>query len=171
MGLGVKLVKGTLPLVGTEFVEMPAVMAKYNSFAEKAGIKKIVEQTPPREAMKIDDMLQELGFNTSLLGSNNYSLAKLRSLNEAEVIKIRNAFIRNSHVRFMKYFFSHAVYGKKQAYSKEINEASLDKLARLIKVCSFLMQKKIYLFWSLIPNRLLSIDSSQLNKEDIQYCI
>jgi ABC-type ATPase with predicted acetyltransferase domain len=35
IGLGVKLAKETLPLTGTTFVEMPAVMAKYNPFAEK----------------------------------------------------------------------------------------------------------------------------------------
>ncbi|MEM3579608.1 MAG: GNAT family N-acetyltransferase, partial [Candidatus Bathyarchaeia archaeon] len=40
IGLGTKLVKETLPLVGTPYVEMPAVMAKYNPFAEKAGMQK-----------------------------------------------------------------------------------------------------------------------------------
>jgi ABC-type ATPase with predicted acetyltransferase domain len=45
IGLGVRLVRETLPLAGTEFVEMSAVMAKYNPFAEKAGMKRIVEQS------------------------------------------------------------------------------------------------------------------------------
>jgi hypothetical protein len=37
-------VKETLPLAGTEYVEMPAVMAKYNPFGEKAEMQKIAEQ-------------------------------------------------------------------------------------------------------------------------------
>ena len=44
VGLGAKLIRETLPLVGTPYVEMIAVMAKYNPFAEKAGMQKIAEQ-------------------------------------------------------------------------------------------------------------------------------
>jgi len=53
IGLGVKLVEETLELVGTEFVEMPDVMAKYNPFAEKAGMTKVCEQPPSKEALNI----------------------------------------------------------------------------------------------------------------------
>jgi hypothetical protein len=48
----------------------------------------------------------------------------------------------------MKYFFPHQPFGKKKAYVEEINKASLQRLAHLIKVCGFLMQTKVYLFWS-----------------------
>jgi len=80
IGLGTKLVKGTLPLAGTEYVEMSAVMAKYNPFAEKAGMKRIAEQAPPKEAMRIVGLLRELGFNEQLLGSEKYVLERLQSL-------------------------------------------------------------------------------------------
>jgi energy-coupling factor transporter ATP-binding protein EcfA2 len=147
IGLGSKLVKETLPLAGTEYVEMPAVMAKYNPFAEKAGMQKIAQQPPPREAIKIAEALRHLGFNTQLLGSEKYVLGKLQTLSDKDVAKIREAFIRNSHARFMKYFFPHQLFGKREAYTKEIKKASLERLAHLIKVCSFLKQMKIYLFW------------------------
>jgi ABC-type lipoprotein export system ATPase subunit/GNAT superfamily N-acetyltransferase len=147
IGLGTKLVMETLPLAGTEYVEMPAVMAKYNPFAEKAGMQKIAEQPPPKEAMKIVETLHQLGFNTQLLGSEKYALNKLQALSDKEVTKIKEAFIKNSHARFMKYFFPHQLFGKRKAYAKEIMKASSDKLARLIKVCGFLMQIKVYLFW------------------------
>ncbi len=39
IGLGAKLIRETLPLAGTSYVEMIAVMAKYNPFAEKAGMR------------------------------------------------------------------------------------------------------------------------------------
>jgi len=56
---------------------MSAVMAKYNPFAEKAGMKKIVEQSPPKEALGILTTLQGLGFNGQLLNSERYVTEKL----------------------------------------------------------------------------------------------
>jgi len=147
IGLGVKLVKETLPLAGTKYVEMPAVMAKYNRFAEKAGMQKIAQQPPPKEALAIAEILQQLGFNIQLLGSEKYVLTKLQTLNAESIAKIREAFIKHRHMRFMKYFFCHMPFGKKQAYAKEVMKTNPERLARLIKVCGFLMQTKAYLFW------------------------
>jgi hypothetical protein len=147
IGLGTKLVKETLPLTGTEYVEMPAVMAKYNPFAEKAGMQKIVEQPPPKEALKITETLSQLGFNIQLLGSEKYVLNKLQILSDEDIAKIREVFIKHSHIRFMKYFFCHMPFGYKKAYASEVRKTSLKRLANLIKVCSFLLQTKVYLFW------------------------
>lgn len=58
IGLGCKLVRDTLPLAGTEYVEMSAVMSKYNPFAEKAGMMKIAEQLPPKETLKIVEAIK-----------------------------------------------------------------------------------------------------------------
>lgn len=51
ISLGVKLIRETLPRVGTPCVELIAVMAKYNLFAEKAGMKKVLEQKPSEEVL------------------------------------------------------------------------------------------------------------------------
>jgi hypothetical protein len=126
---------------------MPAVMAKYNPFGEKAGMRKIAEQPPPKEALKIAETLEHLGFNIQLLGSEKYVLNKLQTLNDEDLEKLREAFIKHCHARFMKYFFCHIPFGKKEAYAKEIMKASLDRLSHLIKVCGFLLQTKVYLFW------------------------
>ena len=147
IGLGAKLVKETLSSTGTPYVEMPAVMAKYNPFAEKAGMQKIAEQPPPKEALAVAEILQQLNFNIQLLGSEKYVLKKLQSLSEKELQIVREAFIKHSHTRFMKYFFPHLVFGHKKDYVEEINKVSLERLARLIKVCGFLLQTKVYLFW------------------------
>jgi GNAT superfamily N-acetyltransferase len=148
IGLGTKLVQETLPLAGTPYVEMPAVMAKYNPFAEKAGMQKIAEQLPPKEAVRIAEILKKLGFNVQLLASEKYVLSKLQSLSETEIQTVKEAFIKNRHARFMKYFLCHMPFGRKETYAKEIMKATLERLANLIKVCSFLIQTKAYLFWS-----------------------
>jgi len=147
IGLGVKLVKETLAKAGTPYVEMPAVMAKYNPFGEKAGMQKIAEQPPPKQALKVAEVLQRLGFNIQLLGSEKYVLNKLQTLSKTEIAIIREAFIKHCHTRFMKYFFPHLLFGHKKVYAEEIKKASLERLAHLIKVCGFLMQTKVYLFW------------------------
>ena len=147
IGLGAKLVKETLAKAGTPFVEMPAVMAKYNPFAEKAGMRKIAVQPPPKEALKIAEILKQLGFNIQLLGSEKYVLNKLQTLSKTEIAIIREAFIKHCHTRFMKYFFPHLLFGHKKVYVEEIKKVSLERLAHLIKVCGFLMQTKVYLFW------------------------
>lgn len=66
---------------------------------------------------------------------------------EEDVQKIRGAFIKNNHTRFMKSFSYHLPFGSKEAYKEEIKNAGLEKLGHLIKICSFLMQTKVYLFW------------------------
>jgi hypothetical protein len=148
IGLGVKLVRETLAKAGTPYVEMPAVMAKYNPFAEKAEMQKIAEQPPPKEALAIAEILQQLGFNIQLLGSEKYVLNKLQTLSNGDLEKLREAFIKHCHARFMKYFFCHIPFGRKEVYAKEVMKANLERLSHLIKVCGFLMQTKVYLFWS-----------------------
>jgi len=153
IGLGVKLVRETLPVAGTPYVEMPAVMAKYNPFGEKAGMRKIVEQPPPKEALAIAEILQHLGFNIQLLGSEKYVLNKLQTLSDEGLEKLREAFIKHCHTRFMKYFFPHLLFGHKKVYVEEIKKVSLERLAHLIKVCGFLLQTKVYLFWFMPTSR------------------
>jgi hypothetical protein len=65
------------------------------------------------------------------------------------VLDLREAFIKNRHTRFKKRFSYHMPFGTKDACAKEIMAADLDKLADLIRICGFLMQTKVYLFWSL----------------------
>jgi len=81
------------------------------------------------------------------LGSEKYVLNKLQNLSDKEITVIREAFIKHCYARFMKYFFPHLLFGHKKVYVEEIKKVSLERLAHLIKVCGFLMQTKVYLFW------------------------
>ena len=65
--LGQRLVRETLARAGTPFVELIAVMAKYNPFAKRAGMSKIAEQLPAKKALRIAETLRKLGFNTTFL--------------------------------------------------------------------------------------------------------
>ena len=163
MGLGTKLVKDTLALAGTECVEMAAVMAKYNPFAEKAGMRKIAEQPPPKEAVQVTKVLEQLGFNTQQLGSSTYILSKLKNLDEESIDVIKQEFIRNKHTRFLKSFSYHLPFGTKEAYEHAILSASLDKLAGLVRICGFLMQTKVYLFWRKDERSLTSLPQNRSN--------
>jgi hypothetical protein len=48
----------------------------------------------------------------------------------------------------MKAFSYHLPFGAKQTYREQMERLDLEKLAHLIKICGFLTQTKIYLFWS-----------------------
>lgn len=148
IGLGARLIRESLPLVGTPFVELVAVMARYNQFAERAGMRKIAEQPPPRQALAVAKVLEQLGFNLQLLGSEKYALEKLQALTDEERDKIRQAFIRQNHPRFMKHFAWRKVYGSKKDYAEAVKAANVERLAHLIKICGFLLQTKVYLFWT-----------------------
>jgi ABC-type lipoprotein export system ATPase subunit/GNAT superfamily N-acetyltransferase len=154
IGLGSKLIRETLARAGTPCVELIAVMAKYNPFAEKAGMKKIIEQPPTKQALAIAAVLEKLGFNTQLLGSTKYVLNKLQSLKAEDLDRVREAFIKNRQPRFVKYFFAEMPYGKTRLYPGKIIEASLEKLAHLMKVCGLLLQSKVYLFWEKEQNKV-----------------
>jgi len=147
IGLGSKLIMDTLGLAGTEYVEMSAVMAKYNPFAEKAGMVRVVMQEPPKEALKLLQVLEKLGFNRELLGSSRHVSKTLEDLSQIQVAELKATFARFRHTRFSKSFSYHLPYGTVEMYKRQIQEASLEKLAALIKICGFLMQSKVYLFW------------------------
>jgi len=148
IGLGQKLVRETLSLAGTPCVETTAVMAKYNPFFERAGMTKIQETPPPKNAIVIQEVLARLGFNTTLLSSEKYSMSQLKRLTDQELSMVRQVFSKNAHLRFLKEFFYHQPYGKRELYQQYVQTASLEKLAKLIHVTALLLQTKVYLFWS-----------------------
>jgi len=94
IGLGAKLIRETLPRVGTPCIEMIAVMAKYNPFAEKAEMKKVLEQKPSEEAKQVADALSSLGFDLKLLGSQKHVSEKLQSLSPEHLSALREAFLK-----------------------------------------------------------------------------
>ena len=147
VGLGQRLVRETLAVCGTPCVETIAVMAKYNPFFEKAGMRKIRECGPSKEACTIRDLLLRLGFDLTFLGSQKYVSAKLQDLRPAEISAVREVFQRNIIPRLVKEFQFDMPYGKHELYRRQLSMAPLEKLTRLINIVALLLQTKVYLFW------------------------
>ena len=144
------MIRETLPLVGTPYVEMIAVMAKYNPFAEKAGMKKIAKQQSADSVSEVSKTLSKLGFDLQLLGSERYVRGKLESLSPEQMCTLKEAFVKSKHPRFKKEFAvsRHQPFGKTSDYVKSIQNADVPKLAKLVKLVGMLLQTKVYLFWN-----------------------
>jgi GNAT superfamily N-acetyltransferase len=147
IGLGARLIRETLPLAGTPYVEMIAVMAKYSPFAEKAGMQKIAQQQSANSISEVSNALSSLGFDQHLLGSGHYVRQKLESLNSQQMHVLKAAFVKNKHLRFRQELASGQPFGKASDYVKNVQNAGSSKIAKLIRIFSMLMQEKVYLFW------------------------
>jgi GNAT superfamily N-acetyltransferase len=173
IGLGAKLVRETLLLVGTPYVEMVAVMAKYNPFGEKAGMQKIIEQFPAKQVLRISEMLSSLGFNLRLLGSEKHVMDKLENLNSEQLAMLKEVFIKNGHPRLRKGFAPHQPYGRKAEYVEGVKNADSMKMAKLIKIVGLLLQSKVYLFWEIGSNSTFSCSSRfsiLFSRSDLTLC-
>ncbi len=150
IGLGAMLIRETLPLVGTSYVEMIAVMAKYSPFAEKAGMQKIAEQQSVESVSGVVKALTVLGFDMQFLGSARYVQGKLENLSCEQIGKLKQAFMKNMHPRFKKEFSAgrHQPFGKTSDYIDSMKNADLAQIAKLIKLVGMLLQTKVYLFWN-----------------------
>ncbi|MCW4029078.1 MAG: ABC transporter ATP-binding protein [Candidatus Bathyarchaeota archaeon] len=148
ISLGAKLVHDTLPFVGVANVEAVAVMAKYNPFFEKAGLKKIAQSSPNRHVNEALARLEALGFDAALMGSEGYNLQKLRCIGVEAVVELlvelslRDATIRRRLVSL------HDVYPRHDEFVAKIADCNVEGLAAALKRLSFCAQPKVYLYWS-----------------------
>ncbi len=149
IGLGEKIIRETLPQVGTSYIELVAVMAKYSPFAQKAGMQKVIEQQSVESVKSLTQTLLKLDFNLQLLGSQRYVGAKLQNLTEEQIKELKTAFMASKHPRFKKEVASsrNNPYGKTSDYLTYVQTADSLKIGRLIKILSMLSQTKVYLFW------------------------
>jgi ABC-type ATPase with predicted acetyltransferase domain len=147
IGLGAKLVKETLPLAGTPYVETVAVMAKYNPFFEKAGMKKIATLKPHPTNLKAAKKLQKLGFNPIYMASEKYSLAKLRKMNQNQIKQIKNILASIKSPRLRRVFATEKPYIDNKAFKQTLKTAKTQKIAKALHVLNILLQTKAYLIW------------------------
>jgi ABC-type transport system involved in cytochrome c biogenesis ATPase subunit/GNAT superfamily N-acetyltransferase len=149
IGLGAKLIRETLALAGTPFVELVAVMAKYSPFAQKAGMQKVATQQHSKEIMLVARALEDNGFDLRLLSSQKYDLGKIEALSGEQLEFLRDCLQRCGQPRFRKEFAisRHVPFGNSADFKKCINDEDISKLTRLVKIVGMLLQTKVYLFW------------------------
>jgi hypothetical protein len=69
-------------------------------------------------------------------------------MKDKHLTQIRQVFIRHNHQHFQKQFSaSYGPYGEFEKYKACVENADLEKLTKLIKICGMLLQTKVYLFW------------------------
>jgi GNAT superfamily N-acetyltransferase len=147
IGLGVKLVNETLAKAGTPYVETLAVMAKYNPFFEKAGMRKVAESKPNMNLLHAIGQLQELGFNPSMLGSVNENRKLIKNVERGKVIGILKELSRKEGMLRKRLLALSSVYPINEEFLEKMNRASSEDLAVILKRLAFLAQTKTYLFW------------------------
>jgi len=139
---GVKLVRESLPLCGKPYVEMIAVMARYNPFAERAGMKKICESKIDRSILQAVAELEKLGWVPFMLAVPRYNKRMLKeTIPEVKTILSKFSYPYNRRIAGAHGNFS------KQDYKKWLKEANIADLARALAHLAQLDQTKVYSFW------------------------
>jgi ABC-type lipoprotein export system ATPase subunit len=147
IGLGVKIVKETLPLAGTPNVETLAVMAKYNPFFEKAGMQKIAESKPNKHLLEAIEKLHKLGFKPEMLSSQKHNLEKIRKVNRRKIVEILIELSRKGAIPRKRVLPSSQAYPSHEEFADKAKKLGDEELATALRKLGFLAQTKIYLFW------------------------
>lgn len=139
IGLGVKLVRETLTLAGKPYVETTAVMVRYNPFFERAGMTKIAESKPNPAIVEGVEKLRHVGFNPVFLCSTRYNLERMREDPRlVEQVKDIFKFVSKAGGLYRKRIASvHQAYLKHEEFCDRVDKASIEKLAKMLRILSF----------------------------------
>lgn len=147
IGAGVKIVKETLPICGRPYVECIAVMAQYNPFLEKAGMRKILITKPQKEVIEGIKQLEKLGFNPVHLASEKLNMRRLTQLCESEVENVKSILKTMGGASRKRIIGGGKAWYTKKEYQDLIDCASISGLTRMLSILAVLSQPKVYLFW------------------------
>jgi ABC-type ATPase with predicted acetyltransferase domain len=142
IGASVKLLQESLPKCGKPYVEMIAVMARYNPFAEHAGMTKVCESKPDTSILEAVTKLEGLGFIAYLLAVQEYNKRKL----EGKVTSVKEILERFSYPYNRRIAGAHGRF-KIKDYRDWLQNVEKCELARALGRLAQLNQPKVYLFW------------------------
>ncbi|MCW4006192.1 MAG: ATP-binding cassette domain-containing protein [Candidatus Bathyarchaeota archaeon] len=148
IGLSQKLIRQTLPRAGTPNVEAVAVMARYNPFFEKAGMRRVAQSTP---SVAVEDALLELeglGFDLALLSSESYSERRIQQVGKEKIQGVLEVLSRKDAAMRKRIASAPKMYPKHEETRARIHAMTAKDLAKALKRLSFAAQTKVYLFWS-----------------------
>jgi len=146
IGAGVKLVHDSLPLCGKPYVEMIAVMARYNPFAEHAGMKKICESKPDKSILEAVAELEKLEFTSYLLAVPEINKRMLKG----QVPQVKEILSSFSYPYNRRIAGQHGHFTMED-YRKWLKKAERNDLARALRRLAQLNQSKVYLSWKRGP--------------------
>ncbi|RLI07714.1 hypothetical protein DRO32_03465, partial [Candidatus Bathyarchaeota archaeon] len=89
IGLGRRLLSEALRLGGKPYVELVAVMARYNPFAEKAGMVKVCEKEPDKAVLRALEAIEDLGLDRRLMGSEVYLTGRISGMDAGALGELR----------------------------------------------------------------------------------
>ncbi len=147
-GLGTKLVRETLRLAGTPFVEAVAVMARVNPFFERAGMQRIAESHANATVAEALRQLEQLGFDSALLAGLSYGEHMINQVGCKTVTAVLSELSLHDGAVRRRLASLRNVYPKHEEFTAKITALNACELAKVLKRLSFLAQSKAYLFWS-----------------------
>jgi ABC-type lipoprotein export system ATPase subunit/GNAT superfamily N-acetyltransferase len=147
IGLGRRLVSETLPIQGCSHVELIAVMAQYNPFAERAGMKLIQVKEPNPSIILAVEEIRELGFNPLHTVSTIYNREVLNTLSKAELEALKTSLLGVGALYYKRLSGTGRPYLRKSEFREWLEQQGTDGLARALMVLNTLNQTKAYLYW------------------------
>ena len=150
IGLGRRLVREALNWLADKaaYVELVAVMARYNPFAERAGMVRVCETQPDEKLLKAVELLEELGFDRRLLASERYVLQKLAAMGEGELDQVRSALLRYAKTPgIMRALLPGKTIVRPGEWAEGLAKAGPRELAKLIRTLASAISPKVYLIW------------------------
>ena len=142
IGAGVKLVHDSLPLCEKPYVEMIAVMARYNPFAEHAGMTRVCESKPDKSIHNVVAELENMSFTPYLLAVPEYNKRMLKG----RVPKVKEILESFSYPYNRRIAGQHGHFAMED-YREWLKKAETGDLAQALRRLAQLNQTKTYLFW------------------------
>ena len=148
IGLGSLLLKRALLASDRPYVELVAVMARYNPFAERAGMVRVCEKEPDPHVRASVRALEHLGIDTRLMASERYSLKALSSMSEGQLEAVREVLARLRSPGVMRALKGvRGPYPHVSEWERVIRGARVPELARVLSALAEAMSRKVYLIW------------------------
>jgi GNAT superfamily N-acetyltransferase len=153
IGLGIKLVKETLPLAPTPCVETIAVMARYNSFFERGGMQKVAESKPNPNVLGAIEKLRRLSFNPIMLGSVDYNMQKIKEVGREKMESVLIEFCSKEGALRKRLLSFHRIYPRQaEAEAKKSNQPQPSFWQESSKDLAFWPKQKFTYFGAQLDN-------------------
>ena len=133
IGLGAELVRRTMPLVGKKYIEVLAVMSRFNPIFEKAGMTRVdVEEN---ESLEKDlRKLEHIGLNRKLLNSRKHTTKVISSLRTEDLATCASFALK------------YCAVAKQRATSLIPKIKALDRQS-IVDALKLYSSRPVYLYW------------------------